>query len=74
MARPLFGSDCARRDFGIFALVEEPAELITIQHFFPTLVGLPFVVAFPGKVGLVTESVSEEAEEFSPAGSGPGAR
>src|ERR1041384_3628667 len=66
MPRPLFGPHRAGRDLGIFALLQEALKFVTIERLFPVLVGLPFVIAFPGEIGLVAETFREEAQEFFP--------
>ena len=45
-----------------------------MQDLFPPLMGLPFVIPFPGEVGLITKPFREKAQKFPATGVWSGSR
>lgn len=67
-----FNFESVGGDFGELFLLNESAKVGEAQKFIPLQVGVPFVITFPGEVGVVGESTGEEAEELSPAANDSG--
>src|SRR6476646_2951741 len=68
--RSLFDPDRTRRDLAVFALRKQAAEFSLMQNLFPPLMGLAFVIPFPGKIGLIAKSFRKKTQKFPATGRG----
>jgi len=70
VTRSLFDPDRTRRDLAVFALRKQAAEFSLMQNLLPALVGLAFVIPFPGEIGLIAKSFRKKTQKFPATGRG----
>ena len=66
MTRTLLHAQRTPRDLGVLTAGQQAAKLVPMQRFFPALMRLPLVIAFPLEVRRVAKAAREITQKLPP--------